>query len=1327
MKEGVYSTVTLYTDLLAGYQDNEAHPGVIRLGDANGDGKLTGEDADTIVAAMQNDYNALADLNRDGVVNLIDLQYLAANLQQGETQIADVYSTIETRVPDTLAKPSQDENTQVQGDLSAVVGGNETVSLQPSSGQISENNPVSVNFDFAASDTETVTEADLPKMEGMTIASPVDNDNGITEGTVTVTYLENGEEKTIEAAINNGSKARSFSLFALFSESPTVTRQSDGTLVVNFGKQVAVKKVTLKITATQSNNLAEISNVEFLNGMENRIPAPELDIPQNLAATAGDKEFTVTWKEAQNVTGYELEISGQTKEGSKTVTVRATGNQLVVSSLGGAKLVNNTEYTIRIRSINGEWSSPYSNSITVTPKATKVPPAPDGVEATGAYRAINVSWKDMDDTDTYTVLYRKFTTDNSEQYQVAASELTKNSYRIDNLEDNTKYEVVVYGTNDLGNGPYSISSVATTTSLQPAWMPSYKLINTATEDGTYMNHIQSATFAGTGWMVDSPLDTASGSKNSALGVFDNSFGSYFYTSDWDFGASYHRADWGINVTFDSEQDLGGLAFAEPENGGIKTAVVFYKSEGQWKEVPSYRVDVRKDSNNRRYLYVAFNEKVTTNQVIVGFNSWSNGMKVSEMRFYGYDSIYDDIMGLYSDEYHTTLRTDVTRDDLDALNTRLNTKDEPSGELNPDHDQLQRELDTAIKIYENSANLTPVQTIKAIGANVNGHNDNTLGFTGLNPWQPLGITAAAGEKITIYVGHPDMQVGTTTDLYLIATQYNAESNQFVKELTRLKIGENTITIPDIVSKNFEHGGSLYIRYGAKNDVSKYGVRVVGGTQIPTLDLYGITDETERMNRTTAYVEKLESYVANLEELHNTLHKDSENASVNYEYNPQECILGATELMTDKMLFSLSAQQVLAGLGEGSVQEKAAKLNNSMKAMDEMMTLFYQQKGLTDNAPDVVNRTPSQHLNIRYMRMFAGAFMYASGNHIGIGWDSIPGMAQGVPVESNELGKYISGSYFGWGIGHEIGHDINQGSYAIPEVTNNYFAQLSTYQNSGTRFGYSAIYDKVTSGTVGASSDVFTQLGMYWQLRLAYDNYYPYKTFSDYNTLLDSLFYARVDTYARTPSKAPKAEENGVELKLNSDAQQNFMRLASAAAQKNLTDFFTRWGLVPNTETAAYMAQFPEETRAIYYVNDSAQDYRIQHPNGDTFAGKDILKSSDVTLTKGDSSNGLAQNQVKVDIKPSTATSDNLLGYEINRTIISGGKEQRQTVGFVLANEDGSASFTDTISTINNRVFTYDVVAIDQYMVRSNTVTMEPMKISHDGSQDKTDWIVTTNMV
>ena len=113
------------------------------------------------------------------------------------------------------------------------------------------------------------------------------------------------------------------------------------------------------------------------------------------------------------------------------------------------------------------------------------------------------------------------------------------------------------------------------------------------------------------------------------------------------------------------------------------------------------------------------------------------------------------------------------------------------------------------------------------------------------------------------------------------------------------------------------------------------------------------------------------------------------------------------------------------------------------------------------------------------------MYAGGNHIGIEWPETAGMMGGVPIETDSEGRYKSGSYFGWGISHEIGHCINQGTYAVAEITNNYFAQLAQAKDSdqGMRFRYKNIYEKVTSGTKGRSGNLATQLGMYWHMTTA----------------------------------------------------------------------------------------------------------------------------------------------------------------------------------------------------------------------------------------------------
>ena len=96
-------------------------------------------------------------------------------------------------------------------------------------------------------------------------------------------------------------------------------------------------------------------------------------------------------------------------------------------------------------------------------------------------------------------------------------------------------------------------------------------------------------------------------------------------------------------------------------------------------------------------------------------------------------------------------------------------------------------------------------------------------------------------------------------------------------------------------------------------------------------------------------------------------------------------------------------------------------------------------------------------------------------------------------------------------------------------------------------------------------------------------------ADQIRIFKNLFFARVDSYARNTALAPAP--NGIKLTLGKDAEQNIMRLASAAAEKDLSDFFQRWGMVMDADTKAYMQQFEKEARAIYYVNDEARAYEM----------------------------------------------------------------------------------------------------------------------------------------
>ena len=47
-------------------------------------------------------------------------------------------------------------------------------------------------------------------------------------------------------------------------------------------------------------------------------------------------------------------------------------------------------------------------------------------------------------------------------------------------------------------------------------------------------------------------------------------------------------------------------------------------------------------------------------------------------------------------------------------------------------------------------------------------------------------------------------------------------------------------------------------------------------------------------------------------------------------------------------------------------------------------------------------------------------------------------------------------------------------------------------------------------------------------------------------------------------------------------------------------------------------------------------------------------------------------------------------------------------------------------MNNRVFTYEVCGIDKHLNRTESVTLAPVKVSHDGSMDKAAWTAKTNM-
>ncbi len=1370
---------------------------VMGVGSINTQNNAIGEtDINQMISTIekkQKDY----DLNGDKEVNIIDLSYIAINKGKQTSQEGDYgYDQIVEVNQDTFAK--QDVNTHIDetnGKLEDILKNNDKfVSVGPVDTQkeISASNPVELTINLG--------EENKTETEEITIAPSTNPDNNIQSGETEIVYEENGEEKTIITTIGNAGEvvAKVQKLYKLAStvvsdttkiattgSTPKVIAnegqaviESDGTIVINLGKKVAVKKVTIRVTGTKSKKLADIAKVEFLNDMEDRIPAPVIEAPSHLGGEATYDSLVIYWDAMLNVTGYELEIKATINGVERVEYHQVDANQITLNQFytEDFKDQHYTDFHIRVQSVNGEWKSGYGETITLTPKPNKVPDAPDNLFVKSGIREITATWKNMKSTRTYDVEYKKFD-DPDSAWTTAASEITENKITIKNLEDKVKYQVRVRGINELGKGPWCTPGEATTTVVEPAILPSYGVINSPKVDsngneleGRLTQHIVNATYGrNIAYMVDSPLDEAvsATTPRSALGVVDNTFTSYWQVNDWDDGGFYKADDntKGLTVEFDEEYKMNYFTMAQIENlGTIGFATIYYweadengnvSKQKQGPIKPSQMV-TRRDKNGRDYIVIKLAEPINAKKINIQLGRHGDNtmkMTIAEMRFYHYDSLEDEVNALFTDQMHLKLADGVTKETIDKLKERVDTPDE-NGEYNPESENIKIEIQLAYDIL-NDANLQ--DEIVNIDTTVTSAKDSHITFRGgLNAWQPLGIVAHSNEAIKIYVGNPNKKIGDSTNIKLITTQYHAEAAYWKGSEKTLKVGINEITVPQVITSSKEKGGSLYIEYTGNNPSEQYAVRVSGGDTIPVLDLtkYDRTDVTNRKAAVEKYVSELEESVPKLIDRHNSEHKGSKIEELEYDYynekGEEDCILGATEIVLDQMMYSVSARQILAGLNSSKwTGTNSDKLYNSLVAMEDMIDLFYQHKGLSqDENAGETNQYPSGRLNIRYHIMFAGAAMYAGGQHIGIPYGDVPTLSQGNPIEmaNGDKGAYVSGNYFGWGISHEIGHIINESAYVHGEVTNNYFSVLSQAQdtNSSVRFQYPEVYKKVTSGKTGKAQNVFTQLGLYWQFHLANDlGGYNFETYDTYQEQFNNLVFARMDTYAREIAKtgksasAPKAEgEKGIDLTYATEIEDpkdridnNLMRLACAATQRNVLTFFIKWGMVPNENTIRYASQFEKiyedgnnsKEKAIWYINDDARAYQLaQKPR----------MSTETTVT-AEVADGEQKNQKVLTLgTANNEVADAILGYEINRISWSYGEEVITPIGFITAEElaKNGGKYTDTIESINNRVFEYRIVAYDKYLNSTEQYITPQFKVEHDGNVgQKSEWEISTNFL
>ncbi len=422
--------------------------GYMPYGDLNKDGIVNKEDVYAITDLLEDDaYDASCDIDGNGKIDLLDLEKAVRMLFADELSESVKTGKVVSAIIPSIIQGTAADHTIQQGNMNDLLAGTGSITLSPAAENavISTSNPVEFSLEINTKE-ESLTVA------GLVLQTP--KDNQIDTGTVEITYMDQGQEKTGIVAIGQTRLKRSADVIG------TATIDSNGQLMIKLDGQIAVKKVTITITSMTKKDaaLAEISSVEFVNNMENFIPAPALDIPEVLAVDAGNKTINVSWKKVNNITGYQVLIALD----GYTETINVKGTSLEITNFRNKSLENKKTYTIAVQSVNGDWKSGYEQTYKATPRYDSIPDAPDSLKLSSDYRMIKAVWNAPKDNaaDSYNLYYKK----QGDAQFTKVTDITSTNHTLYDLEDETAYVIYVTAVNTYGEGPASLeASIATKT------------------------------------------------------------------------------------------------------------------------------------------------------------------------------------------------------------------------------------------------------------------------------------------------------------------------------------------------------------------------------------------------------------------------------------------------------------------------------------------------------------------------------------------------------------------------------------------------------------------------------------------------------------------------------------------------------------------------------------------------------------------------------------------------------------------------------------------------------------------------------------------------
>lgn len=483
-------------------------------------------------------------------------------------------------------------------------------------------------------------------------------------------------------------------------------------------------------------------------------------------------------------------------------------------------------------------------------------------------------------------------------------------------------------------------------------------------------------------------------------AFDGNFDTF-----WETG-TVNSADFRnqISVEFNREVRIDRILFATRRDGQWQkgfplTATFSVSDDGTNYETAG--VGVAEVKNN--VVLYSFSEPFSARYFRFEYTDVYAGMtqhaSASELIFLRpEEEIVGTVRHLFSDYMNTQLLPQYNdRQTILALKQQLEGHPLYEGDL-------EKYLDRALSVLDGTLLTDPVNrqfTTDPDGrgkflqqrGDIAGYGQDLHFMFGLSNYMPTGIFGNTGEQITVYV---EADEGQPLPM-VVFTQFLTTYQYWQGGKIQLKRGENVLTVPAFThtASYTNAGGPIYLvnPYTAAQQNTGVKVYIEGGHTYPVF-YEGGSEEKFRND----LIDYAEYYAA---------HSDT--------------AFNIAEVMSDHILVTAQATRAKEIYVDDGVSAQTVCEN-----WDEYMRALLRFNGVTFDPGDehYDARVEKLYLNVRVMQPFSSAAdAYATGQHVGIrintGWETVA----------------LSGSGFGWGTSHEIGHIIEIGEYRVLEYTNN----------------------------------------------------------------------------------------------------------------------------------------------------------------------------------------------------------------------------------------------------------------------------------------------------